>query len=72
MNVYTRFDEIQSMVFIETLSTDSRAYAWTYNLKTVYPPTNTVCDRYNQRTNGPANAHLISGPSISINHTKSD
>ena len=27
---------------------------------------------YNQRTSGPVNAHLISGPSISINHTKPD
>ena len=27
---------------------------------------------YNQRTNGPVNAHLISGPGISINHTKHD
>ena len=26
----------------------------------------------NQRTNGPVNAHQISGPSISINHTKPD
>ena len=26
----------------------------------------------NQRINGPVNAHLISGPSISINHTKPD
>ena len=24
----------------------------------------------NQRTNGPVNAHLISGPSISTKHTK--
>ena len=28
--------------------------------------------RENQRTNGPVNAHLISGPSISINHTEPD
>ena len=26
--------------------------------------------RPNQRTNGPLNAHLISGPSISTKHTK--
>ena len=26
----------------------------------------------NQRINGPVNAHLISEPSISINHTKPD
>ena len=26
----------------------------------------------NQRINGPVNAHLISGPSISIKHTKPD
>ena len=28
--------------------------------------------KLNQRTNGPVNAHLISEPSISINHTKPD
>ena len=27
---------------------------------------------FNKRTNGPVNAHLISEPSISINHTKPD
>ena len=30
------------------------------------------CKSNNQITNGPLNAHLLSGHSISINHTKPD
>ena len=43
-------------------------------MKTVYPPTIKVCRGYNQRTNGPVNAHLISKPTVSTktNFAKSD
>ena len=46
-----------------------------FNLKTVYPPTNTgggggiIMLLINKRTSGPVNAHLISGPSKSTKHT---
>ena len=46
-----------------TVRTDGR----TDNVKTVYPPTNIVCGGYNQRTNGPVNAHLIYWPSQAQN-----
>ena len=39
------------------------AGAWVY-YKLIYEPLAQVS--YNQRTNGPVNAHLISGPTVSI------
>ena len=77
MNVFAKFDEIPSMI-LEAIKetkryghTVGRTDGWTDghldNVKTVYPPTNTVCGGYNQRTNGPANAHLISWPSKAQN-----
>ena len=48
MNVYARFDEIPSLILedikkTKRLRTDARTDGWTDNVKTVYPPTNTVC-----------------------------
>ena len=76
MKVFAKFDEIPSMI-LEVIKetkhyghtfgrTVGRSFVRSDNMKTVYPPTNTVCGRYNkgndQRTNGPVNAHLISWP----------
>ena len=41
MNKYARFDEIPSMTLKEIK--ESKRYGRMDNLKTVYPPTNTVC-----------------------------
>ena len=53
MNVYARFDEIPSITLKDIKKTkrygrtdartDGRTDGWTDNVKTVYPPTNTVC-----------------------------
>ena len=74
MNVYARFDEIPSITLKDIKKTkrygwtDARTDGWTDNVKTVYPPTNTVWGGYNnQRTNDPVNAHLISWPSKAQN-----
>ena len=45
MNVYVRFDEIPSITHKEL--TDGCTDGWTDNMKTVHPPTNTVCGGYN-------------------------
>ena len=53
MNVYARFDEIPSITLKDIKKTkrygrtDARTDGWTDNVKTVYPPTNTVCGGYN-------------------------
>ena len=53
MNVFAKFDEIPSMIFKvikETKRyghTDGRSVGRLDNVKTVYPPTNTVCGGYN-------------------------
>ena len=53
MNVYARFDEIPSITLEDIKKTkrygrtDARTDGWTDNVKTVYPPTNTVCGGYN-------------------------
>ena len=74
MNVFAKFDEIPSKTLQDIKETKRhrhtfvRSFVRTDNVKTVYPPTNTVCRGYNysnilnQRTNGPVNAHLISWP----------
>ena len=59
MNVYARFDEIPSMtlkVIKKTKrngrmdgQTDGQTDGRTDNVKTVYPPTNTVCGGYNYK-----------------------
>ena len=52
MNVFAKFDEISLMileVFKETkLETTGRSDGRSHNVKTVYPPTNTVCGGYNK------------------------
>ena len=49
MNVFAKFDEIPSMI-LEVI-TETKRYGHTYgrsdNVKTVYPPANTVCWGYN-------------------------
>ena len=49
MNQYARFDEIPSMSLKDIKETKryGRTDGWTDNVKTVYPPTNTVCGGYN-------------------------
>ena len=53
MNVYARFDEIPSITLEDIKKTkrygrtDARTDGRTDNVKTVYPPTNTVCGGYN-------------------------
>ena len=49
MNVFAKFDEIPSMI-LEVIK-ETKRYGHTVgrsdNVKTVYPPTNTVCGGYN-------------------------
>ena len=45
MNKYARFDEILSMTLKDIKET--KRYGRTDNVKTVYPPTNTVCGGIN-------------------------
>ena len=47
MNKYTRFDEIPLMTLKDIKET--KRYGRTDNVKTVYPPTNTVCGGYNKK-----------------------
>ena len=49
MNKYARFDEIPSMTLKDIKETKryGRTDGQTDNVKTVYPPTNTVCGGYN-------------------------
>ena len=48
MNKYARFDEIpsRSLKDIKETKRYGRTDGWTDNVKTVYPPTNTVCGGY--------------------------
>ena len=52
MNVYARFDKIPSITLEDIKKTkrygrtDAQTDGWTDNVKTVYPPTNTVCGGY--------------------------
>ena len=48
MNKYARFDETPSMTLKDIKETKryGRTDGWTDNVKTVYPPTNTVCGGY--------------------------
>ena len=48
INVYARFDEIPSITLKDIKKTKryGRTDGWTDNVKTVYPPTNTVCVGY--------------------------
>ena len=51
MNVYARFDEIPSITLEDIKKTKryGRTDRRTDNVKTVYPPTNTVCGGYNKK-----------------------
>ena len=52
MNVFAKFDEIPSMILQDINETkryghtQTQSEGQTDNVKTVYPPTNTVCGRY--------------------------
>ena len=50
MNVFAKYDEIPSMI-LEVIK-ETKRYGHTVglseNVKTVYPPTNTVCGGYNE------------------------
>ena len=49
MNVFAKFDEIPSMILQNIMETKryGRTVGRTDNVKTVYPPTNTVCGGIN-------------------------
>ena len=55
MNVFAKFDEIPSMLLQDIKETKRyghtfvRSFGRMDNVKTVYPPTNTVCGGYNKR-----------------------
>ena len=55
MNVFAKFDEIRSMIFEVIKETNcyghmvGRSDGRMDSVKTVYPPTNTVCGGYNNR-----------------------
>ena len=55
MNVFAKFDEIPSMILQDIKETKryghtvGRSDGLSDNVKTVYPPTNTVCGGYNDR-----------------------
>ena len=57
MNVFGKFDEIQTMILQDIKETKRyrlsfvRTDGQTDNVKTVYPPTNTVCGGYNNQSN---------------------
>ena len=53
MNVFAKFDEIPSMILQDIKETKCYGHknvsdTRSDNMKTVYPPTNTVCGGYNQ------------------------
>ena len=60
MNVFAKFDEIPSMTLQDIKETKRyghtfvrsfvRSFGRTDNVKTVYPPTNTVCGGYNHNS----------------------
>ena len=57
MNVFAKFNEIPSMLLQDIKETKryghtSRSFVRTDNVKTVYPPTNTVCGGYNNKGAG--------------------
>ena len=65
MNVYARFDEIASLLLkilrkqnVTNGQTHGRTDGWTDNVKTVYPPTNTVCGGYKNRSDNSTKSSL--------------
>ena len=72
MNVYARFGEIPSIT-LEDINktkrygrTDGRTDGWTDNVKTVYPPTNTVCGGYNEKKMGHPAVTAIKGLLVTL------
>ena len=65
MNVFAKFDEIPSMTLQDIKETKRYGHTFvrsfvrtdgrTDNVKTVYPPTNTVCGGYNDEGSCPIN-----------------
>ena len=61
MNVFAKFDEIPSMILKDVKETKRYGQtvvcsdSQTDNVKTVYPPTNTVCGGYKYRKQGIGN-----------------
>ena len=51
MNVFAKFDKIPSMILQDIKETKryGHTHGRTDNVKTVYPPTNTVCGGYNNK-----------------------
>ena len=51
MKVFAKFDEIPSRTLQDIKETKRQGHTFgrTNNVKTVYPPTNTVCGGYNER-----------------------
>ena len=70
MNVFTKFDEIPSML-LQDIIKETKRYRHTFvhlfvrtdNMKTVYPPTNTVCGGYNN-----ADDDVRNSPAIQVLH----
>ena len=54
MNVFAKFDEILSMILKDIKETKryGRTVGLGNNVKTVYPPTNTVCGGYKKKIAG--------------------
>ena len=57
MNIFAKFDEMLLQDIKEKkpyghtfIRSDGQTDGWTDNVKTVYPPTNTVCGGYKNRT----------------------
>ena len=62
MNVFAKFDEIPSMILQDIKETKRYGHknvsdTRSDNVKTVYPPTNTVCRGYNYRLSGGLTEH---------------
>ena len=63
MNVFAKFDEIPSKTLQDIKETKRhghtfvRSFVLTDNVKTVYPPTNTVCGGYNNEFLGKESYH---------------
>ena len=79
MKVFAKFDEIPSMI-LEVIK-ETKRYRHTFgrtvvrsvgrsdNVKTVYPPTNTVCGGYKERENSiPYHKHSLRGGIKSIRY----
>ena len=71
MNVFAKFDEIPSMTLQDIKETKTlrahfrlfvRSDGRTDNVKTVYPPTNTVCGGINNMRDGTHSIYAISRP----------